>query len=99
MYANVSRVQLQPGKMDEGPAFWQQSVLPVLKQQHGFRGVIVLGDAASNKGMALLLWESEADAEAALNSRALQQAFEPGMAMLAGQPELEGYQVGLIDMG
>ena len=98
MFANVSRVRLQPGKMEEGPTFWQQTILPVLKQLQGFRGLIVLGDPQSNKGMALLLWESEADGEAALNSRALQQAFEPGMAMLAGQPELEGYQVGLIEM-
>ena len=98
MYATVARVQLQPGRVDEGNALWQQSILPVLKQQPGFRGLIILGDAQSNKGMAVLVWDSSTDAEAGLNAPQVQQAFEPGMAMLAGQPDVEGYNVGLLEL-
>lgn len=97
MYALVSRVQVQPGKAEEGPALWRDRFLPALKQQQGFRGVIVLQDPQSNKGMAVALWDSAADADAGLNNRAVQEAFEAGRALLTGNPEMEGYTVLLTD--
>ena len=99
MFANVSRVHVQPGKSEEGRTFWQQTMIPTLKQQPGFRSVVVLHDPQSNRGMAVTLWDSQADADAWVNSSALQQATEPARAILIGQPEIEDYNVLLSEPG
>src|SRR5438046_3646024 len=41
-YARVTTFQITPAKMDEALAVTQSSIIPVMKQQHGFKGVLTL---------------------------------------------------------
>ena len=44
MFARHVTVQLQPGKADEATAIFQDSVVPALQQQEGFKGAFLLID-------------------------------------------------------
>jgi hypothetical protein len=43
----------------------RETVIPMLRQYDGFAGYIALYDAANQRARAILLWESEEDAESA----------------------------------
>ena len=67
MYSQVLRVNIQPGKMDEGIAIFKDFVAPAI---HGWRGLQIgrlLVDRAGNKIMAISFWDSQAD-EASLQA-------------------------------
>lgn len=61
MKARVVSVQVRPGKTDEAITIYRDSVVPVMKQQKGFKGVFMLTDPDTNKGFSITLWETEAD--------------------------------------
>lgn len=61
MYARVTLAQLQPDKIDELTQFLRDNVVPAAKAQQGFKGLLVLTDENTNKGIAIALWETAAD--------------------------------------
>ena len=66
MYAYTTRVTLQAGQGAAGTRRWREIMLPMLRQQPGFLRLVVLQDDAHDRGMAILLWDSEADFAAAV---------------------------------
>ena len=95
MHTRVVAVQVKPGKTDEVISLWRDSVLPVAKQLQGFKGVLLLANRETNKGMSLTLWETEADAKAVETSGVYQQMLAQFTPLFAGQPALEHYEVSL----
>ncbi len=61
MYARVTTAQIQAGKTDEFAELIREAILPVAQQQHGFGGMLLLMDPNANKGIAITMWETEAD--------------------------------------
>ena len=61
MYARVTLAQLQPGKVDELLHFLHDNVVPAAQAQQGFKGLLLLTNDNTNKGIAIGLWETEAD--------------------------------------
>ncbi|HZO91670.1 MAG TPA: antibiotic biosynthesis monooxygenase [Chthonomonadaceae bacterium] len=96
MFAQVSRVQLHPGYEQAALKLWQETLLPALRQQRGFRGVQVLYDSYDDLSMAIEFWESVKDAQNAHSNPVLQQAYEQAADLLLSGPDLQGYTV-LID--
>lgn len=62
MYARVFSTQSAPEQVEALKHRWETAVAPQLKQAEGFRGALVLGDPATGKGMAIVLWDTEAQA-------------------------------------
>ncbi len=93
MYAQVVRMQVQPGKADEAIAIWKDSVAPVARQQKGFKNAYFLVDRSANKGMGFSLWESETDVAALMESGVYQEQVAKFAAVFAGPPERELYEV------
>jgi heme-degrading monooxygenase HmoA len=62
MYARVFTTTTPPGKVEELTKTWQSMVLPQLQQATGFKGALVMGERISGKGLAITLWETQADA-------------------------------------
>ena len=54
--------------MDEALAVTQSSIIPVMKQQHGFKGVLTLLDRQAGTAKSITLWETEADLQAGESS-------------------------------
>ena len=60
MYARTTIAQFQPGTSDEAISILRDVMLPRAKEQPGFKGALILGDAEQDKGVVITLWESEA---------------------------------------
>ena len=59
-----------PEKRDNAIQTIEGTVIPMLRQYDGFAGYIALYDAANRRAKAVLLWETEAAAEEAEQTRA-----------------------------
>ncbi len=93
MYARVTTVQYQPGKADEATQIFRESIVPAAKQQPGFKDIIGLIDRSTGKGMAIALWETEADMKAGATSGFLQTQLNKIASLLAAAPVIETYEV------
>jgi heme-degrading monooxygenase HmoA len=61
MFARVTMLQLQPGKLDEFISVFQDSIAPAAAAQPGFGGITLLTDPRIGKVLAVGLWETEDD--------------------------------------
>ena len=96
MYARITQAQLQPGKLDELLQFLHANVIPAVQALPGFKGLILLTDETTNKGIAVALWENEADLEASEESSGYYTVqIARGAHFFAAPPVRETYQVTL----
>ena len=93
MYARVSIADGQPGKSDEVMRIHQDSVVPAAKRQKGFKGLYLLHDRRTGKGITITLWETEADMTAAEVSGFYQQQVAKFKDVLSAPPVRETYEV------
>ena len=91
MYARVTNTQVVDGKIDESISIWKDKLAPQLKQAKGFKGVYVIGDRGTGKGMSITLWETKEDADATLATQPQSLALFEGL--LSGTPSLDTYEV------
>jgi len=95
MYARVSMGPTVPGKADEIIGIYRDSVVPACTQQKGFKGLYVLTDRKTGKGLTISLWETEADMTAGENSGFYQQQVAKFKDVLDAKTVREGYEVSL----
>ena len=95
MYARVTVATTFPGKTDEVLRIERDSIVPACKQQKGFKGLYLLHDHKTNKGLTISLWETEADMRAAEVSGFYQQQVAKMKDVLAAPPVREEYEVSL----
>lgn len=93
MHARVVTVQIQPGKTDEAISIYRDSVVPVGKQQKGFKGALLLADSNTSKAISVTLWETEADMKAGETSGYYQEQIAKFAGVFAGPPVGEHYEV------
>lgn len=93
MYARVSIGQMPPAKADEAVGIYRDSVLPAARQQKGFKGLYVLTDRKTGKGLTIALWETEADMTAGENSGYYQQQVGKFKHLFSAPPLREAYEV------
>ncbi len=96
MQAAVNYVQVQPGKMNEAVAIIRDSVAPVVRQQRGNRGAILLTDPNTNKAIVVALWETDADAAAMMSSGVYQVESAKLASVFVGPPVREVYEVSVL---
>jgi heme-degrading monooxygenase HmoA len=97
MHARMSTLEGSPEEMDEGLRDVREHVLPLLKQQEGFKGFIALGNHQSGELIGITFWESE---------QAMQASEEVGYRTRSDTAEATGdaiedverYEVGLFEM-
>lgn len=93
IYARVLIAEGQPGKMDELIDLVRNSVLPVARQQQGFKGLLLLADRARRKGISIGLWETEADLKASETSGYFQEQVAKFAHIYTAPPVREIYEV------
>jgi heme-degrading monooxygenase HmoA len=93
MHARVVNVQFQQGRLDEAKRIVNESVVPVLKEQKGFRYQFLLTQKDTNKAISINLWETEADLTAFETSPLYRQVLGKLADVLAGPPAGEAYEV------
>ncbi len=95
MYARVTVAITLPGKTDDVLRIERDSIVPACKQQKGFKGLYLLHDHKTDKGLTITLWETEADMRAAEVSGFYQQQVAKMKDVLAAPPVREEYEVSL----
>jgi heme-degrading monooxygenase HmoA len=59
MFVRRTRVEGSPEKLEQTIQTYQQQLLPVMKQEAGFRGAVLLANRATGAAQSVTLWESE----------------------------------------
>jgi heme-degrading monooxygenase HmoA len=95
MYARVTTFQLQPGKIDAWLHIAHESVIPVVRQQRGYKNGLVLTDTNANKIVVITLWETETDMKAGETSGYYREQLAQVVPLLAAVPVPEAYEVSL----
>jgi heme-degrading monooxygenase HmoA len=88
MFARVTRATIPSDKLDQGIARYEQTILPSLAAQRGFRGGLLLVDRSSGTGRTITFWEDEGalrDSEAASAQARAQATRESGAQI--GEPD------------
>ena len=93
MFARVSIAQGLPGKSDEIIRIHRDSVAPACKQQKGFKGLYLLHDRKTAKGITITLWDTEADLTAGEKCGFYQQQVAKFKDVLDTPPVREIYEV------
>jgi len=93
MHARVTTVQIRPDKMDEAIGIYRDSVTPAAQQQKGFKGVLLLTDRNTGKGISVTLWETEADMTTGESSGYFQQQLAKFKDIFGAPPVREQYEV------
>ncbi len=97
MHARVTRLDLDPGRIDDAVRQLESEEVPQFKELDGFKGFTLLGDRDSGQVIGVSFWESQeqmqSSEEAVKDSR--QRAAETGGA--SGDPAVERYEV-LLDV-
>ena len=97
MHARMSSLEGPPDQIVEGLRYVKEQVLPLMQQQDGFRGFIVLSHRQSGRGMGISFWESEEAMQASeeVGDRTRSESAETTGATVAG---VERYEVGLFEV-
>jgi heme-degrading monooxygenase HmoA len=61
MFARLSVFQGPPDRTAEGIRVARKEILPIARQQPGFRGIYLLHDPVSGRSLSLTLWETQED--------------------------------------
>ncbi len=92
MLARVNIIEVRPGMVAQASEFWETQMLPLLKQQPGFKGTHLWGDHSSNRISVASLWETEA-AYAAWAARSTAQEQHAQIAPILISQTREDYEV------
>lgn len=92
MHARVTTVYLQPEKTAEATALYQNSVMPVVTAQSGFKGAYLL-TSPSGAGLSITLWDSEAEGQAYEATGAYREQVSKFAAFFTAPPSLAVYDV------
>jgi heme-degrading monooxygenase HmoA len=76
--------------IDAGVDYIREQVTPVLREQHGFRGITVSADRAGGTLGVLSLWETAADRDA--SESVLAKSREEGQRIVGGELTLELFE-------
>lgn len=68
MYARISTIEGDPGKLDDAIATINEKVLPTLKGVEGFRAANFLADRSTGKMVAVAFWDSAAALEGSVET-------------------------------
>ena len=93
MFARLTIVQAMPDKIDEVTKLYEESVVPAAKSQKGYKGVYLLVDRKTGKGVSCSLWDSEEDAIANEQSGYYQEQVGRFKDFFTAPPVQEGYEV------
>ncbi|MBU1397390.1 MAG: hypothetical protein KKH85_00610 [Proteobacteria bacterium] len=91
MYARAVNVQLKSGKVDKAVNIVKDAIVPVLKQQKGFKGQLFLTQSDTGKAISINMWETEADLTVFETSALYREIMGKLAAVLAGPPAGERY--------
>jgi len=93
MFARPTIVQVRPDTIDETTKIFDEGVVPGAKSQKGYKGIYLLIDRKTGKGISVSLWDSEADSTANEQSGYYKEQVDRFKNFMTAPPVQEGYEV------
>jgi heme-degrading monooxygenase HmoA len=96
MHARVMIGQVKPnklGELDNGINTYQNSVVPGIEQQKGFKGSFLFTNPHTGKAISITLWETEADMMDSEAGEYFQEQVEKIGSVLAGPGIMDHFQL------
>jgi quinol monooxygenase YgiN len=93
VHARVIIVAVPPDQVAEITRIYTEHILPATKAAAGNRGVLLLIDPASGRGLFITLWESEIDGLAHDTSGAYREQVAKLAQLFSRLPALATYEV------
>jgi heme-degrading monooxygenase HmoA len=95
LHAGVSTFRGAPGETEEAVLIYLGSAVPMMREQCGFRGGLVLSNPEVDEGYTITPWETEEDAGAYESSDAYREQVAKLGDTLAEPPNRKAYEVSL----
>jgi heme-degrading monooxygenase HmoA len=96
-FARVTITQSKIESYDEVIKLYAESVIPAAKSQKGYRGILLLSNRETGKGISISFWDSEEDAIANEKSGYYQEQVAKFKEYFTAPPVQEGYEVSVKD--
>ena len=94
MFARLTTFLIKTDKIEEGTDLYNKSVVPPLKSQKGFKKTYLLVNDKTGDGVAVGLWETEADALASEQNLFYQEQLIKFLGLLSDPTYIrDGYDV------
>jgi|AntDryMetagUQ255_1029468.scaffolds.fasta_scaffold09750_1 heme-degrading monooxygenase HmoA len=96
MEARTVIAEANPGQLDQLADFWDHERTTEIRSLDGNRGFLVLADPATNRVIAVSLWDTTEEADAAY------ELFETHASVIRSfmshEPQREGFDVKVADL-
>jgi heme-degrading monooxygenase HmoA len=93
MFARILRSQLKREKIDEATRTFREVVLPLCREQQGFKGGYFMSDPESGESVTITLWENREAMLANEKSNFFQQQVAKFIPFYIKPPVREAYEV------
>src|SRR5579872_6965049 len=91
MYARNVSFHLKSNMLSDYTRTFEKEVLPILRNQNGFKDEITLSSPGSVDVIAISLWENKANAEA-YNTNTYPQVLKTFERMIDGTPKVQTFE-------
>ena len=92
MFARNVSIHLKSNMLSDYTRTFENDVLPLLRQQKGFKDEITFAGAGGVEVTAISLWENKADADA-YNTNTYPQVLKTMARFIEGTPKVQTYDV------
>jgi heme-degrading monooxygenase HmoA len=96
-YARLLRMHLKIDRIDKAIKIFEESVIPLCRNQKGYLGAYFLADRESGTCIPITLWESEEDMLATEHNAFFQEQIVKFMPFFTSPPIREGFEVVVDD--
>ncbi len=93
MFARILRIKTKIERIDEAAKLFEESVIPLLKNQKGYKGAYFMTDRKTGVSIPITLWENEEDMLATESSHFFQEQLVKFMTFYKAPPIREAYEV------
>ncbi len=97
MFARLLRIKIKIERIDEAAKLFEDKVIPLCKNQKGYKGAYFLTDRKSGISIPMTLWESEEDMLDTESSLFFQEQLVKFMTFFKAPPIREAYEVVVQD--
>jgi len=93
MFARLLRIKTNIERIDEAAKLFEERVIPLCKNQNGYKGAYFLTDRKTGVSIPITLWENEEDMLATESSHFFQEQLVKFMTFFKAPPLREAYDV------
>ncbi len=93
MFTRVLTMKMEIDRIDEASMLFEESVIPLCKNQKGYKGAYFLADRNTGKCNVITIWDNEESMMATEKSRFFQEQVVKFMRFFTSNPIREAYEV------